>query len=63
MHIGIDFGTIHTSAAIYDGRDLTFIPLDHKNTPHLLRSMILCESSARASSRSRGCGDFPGRRY
>lgn len=41
MRIGIDFGTTHTSAAIYDGSNLTFIPLDQKNAdPHILRSMI-----------------------
>lgn len=41
MKIGIDFGTTHTSAARYDGRDLRAIALDPFNdNPALLRSMI-----------------------
>lgn len=41
MHIGIDFGTTHTTAVSYDGNQLTFIPLDAANPdPHLLRSML-----------------------
>lgn len=41
MHIGIDFGTTHTTAAYFDGRSLQFIPLDAENKdPHLLRSMM-----------------------
>lgn len=41
MKIGVDFGTTHTSAAVYDGRDLRFIELDGRNTDRtLLRSML-----------------------
>jgi len=39
--IGIDFGTTHTSAALYDGVRMQAIPLDPDNeNPNLLRSMI-----------------------
>ncbi|MEZ4677841.1 MAG: Hsp70 family protein [Caldilineaceae bacterium] len=41
MRIGIDFGTTHTSAALYDGNRIHPIPLDPRNdNPNLLRSMI-----------------------
>lgn len=41
MKIGIDFGTTHTTAAVYDGGKLEMIPLDPLNSdPLLLRSMI-----------------------
>ncbi|MCA9966295.1 MAG: Hsp70 family protein [Anaerolineales bacterium] len=41
MHIGIDFGTTHTTAAFYDGEKLRFLVLDRANRdPHLLRSML-----------------------
>lgn len=41
MKIGIDFGTTHTSAALYDGKQFQAITLDPLNdNPHLLRSMI-----------------------
>ena len=41
MNLGIDFGTTHTGAAVYDNGQLRFIPLDWKNRqPQLLRSMI-----------------------
>ncbi|MCP4361100.1 MAG: Hsp70 family protein, partial [Chloroflexi bacterium] len=41
MHIGIDFGTTNTTAALFNGRDLQFIPLDPANKDsYLLRSMI-----------------------
>lgn len=41
MHLGIDFGTTHTTAVHFNGRDLQFIALDQANKdPHLLRSMI-----------------------
>ena len=41
MVIGIDFGTTHTAAAYYDGRNMQFIPLDPNNKePTLLRSML-----------------------
>lgn len=39
--IGIDFGTTHSSAALYDGDQIHAIPLDPDNdNPNLLRSMI-----------------------
>lgn len=41
MHIGIDFGTTHTTAVCADGDQLHFMPLDPFNRdPHLLRSML-----------------------
>lgn len=41
MHLGIDFGTTHTTAVHFNGRELQFISLDRANKdPHLLRSMI-----------------------
>lgn len=41
MRIGIDFGTTHTSAALFDGQTVRAIPLDpHNSDAHLLRSMI-----------------------
>ena len=41
MKIGIDFGTTHTSAAYYDGKQIHAIALDEENAnPNLLRSMI-----------------------
>jgi len=41
LKIGIDFGTTHTSAAVYDGKQIRAIPLDAENAnPNLLRSMI-----------------------
>jgi hypothetical chaperone protein len=41
MNLGIDFGTTHTGAAVYEDGQLRFIPLDWKNRqPQLLRSMI-----------------------
>lgn len=41
MRIGVDFGTTNTSAAVYNGKDVKFIPLDSNNaSPHILRSMI-----------------------
>ena len=41
MKIGIDFGTTHTSAAYYDGKQIHAIALDEENAnPSLLRSMI-----------------------
>lgn len=41
MKIGIDFGTTHTSAAFYDGKQIHAIALDEENAnPNLLRSMI-----------------------
>lgn len=50
MRIGIDFGTTHTSAALYDGQTINFIPLDLENpSPHLLRSMIYISREQRCS--------------
>lgn len=41
MKLGIDFGTTHTSAAVYDGQQFHPITLDPLNAnPSLLRSMI-----------------------
>lgn len=41
MRIGLDFGTTHTSAALYNGHQLKFVPLDTSGEdPNLLRSMI-----------------------
>lgn len=41
IRIGVDFGTTHTSAAFYDGKQIHAIPLDPANAnPNLLRSMI-----------------------
>lgn len=46
MRLGIDFGTSNTSAAMYDGKQLTFIPLDPANQedPHVLASMLYISS-------------------
>lgn len=50
MRIGIDFGTTHTSAALYDGQTINLIPLDPENpNPHLLRSMIYITREQRCS--------------
>ena len=42
MFIGIDFGTSNTSAAVYDGQEVRYIPLDPSNAedPHILSSML-----------------------
>jgi hypothetical chaperone protein len=41
MRIGLDFGTTNSSAAIYDGRELTLLPLDAINSnPRILRSTL-----------------------
>ncbi|MFZ1756736.1 MAG: Hsp70 family protein [Caldilineaceae bacterium] len=41
MRIGVDFGTTHTAAARYDGRVISFVPLDPQNsTPQMLRSLL-----------------------
>lgn len=48
MRIGIDFGTTNTSAAVYDGRGLAYIPLDpHNSSEYNLRSMIYVDSRHR----------------
>lgn len=46
MFIGIDFGTSNSSAAIYDGKNLRYIPLDPLNTedPYVLSSMLYIAS-------------------
>ncbi len=41
MRLGIDFGTTNTSAAVFDGEKLVYIPLDPQNgSEYNLRSMI-----------------------
>lgn len=41
MHLGIDFGTTHTTAALSRAGQLQFVPLDRLNKdPHLLRSLL-----------------------
>jgi hypothetical chaperone protein len=41
MHIGLDFGTTNSSAAVYDGTTLRLLPLDPVNTnPNIMRSTL-----------------------
>jgi hypothetical chaperone protein len=41
MRVGLDFGTTNSSAAVYDGNQLTLLPLDPVNTnPRVLRSTL-----------------------
>lgn len=48
MWLGIDFGTTNTSAAVYDGNRLNYIPLDPLNgSEYNLRSMIYVDSRHR----------------
>lgn len=48
MWLGIDFGTTNTSAAVYDGNKLNYIPLDPQNSSvHHLRSMIYVDQQHR----------------
>jgi hypothetical chaperone protein len=48
MWLGIDFGTTNTSAAVYDGGKLEYIPLDPQNSSeYYLRSMIYVDSRHR----------------
>lgn len=48
MWLGIDFGTTNTSAAVYDGNKLDYIPLDPQNSSEYnLRSMIYVDSHHR----------------
>ena len=48
MWLGIDFGTTNTSAAVYDGEQLTYIPLDPLNgSAYNLRSMIYVDARHR----------------
>ena len=48
MWLGIDFGTTNTSAAVYDGNKLDYIPLDPQNSSEYnLRSMIYVDNQHR----------------
>lgn len=48
MRLGIDFGTTNTSAAVYDGEKLVYIPLDPQNgSEYNLRSMIYVDGQHR----------------
>ena len=48
MRLGIDFGTTNTSAAVFDGSTLHYIPLDPQNgSEYNLRSMIYVDSQHR----------------
>ena len=48
MRLGIDFGTTNTSAAVYDGEKLVYIPLDPQNgSEYNLRSMIYVDDHHR----------------
>ncbi|MCC6167375.1 MAG: Hsp70 family protein [Caldilineaceae bacterium] len=48
MWLGIDFGTTNTSAAVYDGNKLDYIPLDpHNSSEYNLRSMIYVDNQHR----------------
>lgn len=48
MWLGIDFGTTNTSAAVYDGNKLDYIPLDPQNSSaYNLRSMIYVDDQHR----------------
>jgi hypothetical chaperone protein len=48
MRLGIDFGTTNTSAAVFDGDKLVYIPLDPQNgSEYNLRSMIYVDSHHR----------------
>ena len=45
MRLGIDFGTTNTSAAVFDGETLVYIPLDPQNgSGYNLRSMIYVDA-------------------
>ena len=48
MRLGIDFGTTNTSAAVFDGEKLVYIPLDPRNgSEYNLRSMIYVDAHHR----------------
>ena len=51
MYVGIDFGTSNSSAAVYDGRHIRYIPLDPLNEEdvHVLSSMLYISSRVAAS--------------
>lgn len=41
MHVGLDFGTTNSSAAVYDGSTLKLLPIDPVNSnPHIMRSTL-----------------------
>lgn len=46
MFLGIDFGTSNSSAAVYDGNEIVYIPLDPENDEdvHVLSSMLYISS-------------------
>ncbi|MCP4397098.1 MAG: Hsp70 family protein [bacterium] len=46
MFLGLDFGTSNSSAAVYDGQQIRYIPLDPANgdDPHVLSSMLYVSS-------------------
>jgi hypothetical chaperone protein len=44
--VGIDFGTSNSSAAVYDGRSIHLLPLDHAaSDPCVMRSLVYIERS------------------
>ena len=44
--VGIDFGTSNSSAAVYDGRVIRLLPLDHEaSDPCVTRSLVYIERS------------------
>jgi hypothetical chaperone protein len=46
MWLGIDFGTTNTSAAIFDGKEVKYIPLDPlSETEHNLRSVLYFDNN------------------
>lgn len=48
MWLGIDFGTTNTSAAVYDGDDIHYIPLEpHNSNETNLRSLIYVDAQHR----------------
>jgi hypothetical chaperone protein len=44
--VGVDFGTSNSSAAVYDGRSIRLLPLDHTaSDPCVMRSLVYIERS------------------
>jgi hypothetical chaperone protein len=44
--VGVDFGTSNSSAAVYDGRSVRLLPLDHEaSDPCVMRSLVYIERS------------------
>jgi hypothetical chaperone protein len=44
--VGVDFGTSNSSAAVYDGRSIRLLPLDHAaSDPCVMRSLVYIERS------------------